>query len=250
MTHAIIFDWDGTLISCEEKIDHTIQSICQTYPAVGLAYGYSVREHSASPGWIRNGYISSLPEDYFSYHFGILATLLVKAQDVSLEQAWLTILMTFKEMYGRNPSRLLVEIQGIMELSQLADIYVVSNSETSNIEREASVLGISNAHIQFIGGAKKYKVSGDAQPIAGIPADRQDYREILQKVKGSHKSLTVVGDNFSMDLVTPISLGINVAYIPNPLTPPTIIDYVGQENILSGTVNQIISKLKTKLKGT
>jgi len=248
MTHAIIFDWDGTLISCEEKIDHTIRSICQTYPAVGLAYGHSVREQLASPGWVRNGYISSLPEDYFSYHFGILATLLAENQSVALEQAWIMILTAFKEMYGRNPSKLLVEIQGIMELSQLANIYVVSNSETSNIEREASVLGISNAHIQFIGGAKKYKVSGGEQSIAGIPTNRQDYREILRRVKGGHKSLTVVGDNFSMDLVTPISLGINVAYIPNPLTPPAILDYVRRENILSGTVNEIIRTLKTTLK--
>jgi len=138
-------------------------------------------------------------------------------------------------------------MRGTFELSKVADIYVVSNSETDNIEYEAAVLGISKAPFTLIGGAKKYKVSGDENSIVGIPTDRPDYRKILLCLRDQHKSLTVVGDNFSLDLVTPLSLGMDVAYIPNPLTPPAILDYVRRKNIPFGTINEIVDKLTAKL---
>jgi hypothetical protein len=56
----------------------------------------------------------------------------------------------------------------------------------------------------------------------------------------------VVGDNFSLDLVAPIAMGISVAYVPNLLSPKIIIRYVKKNCIPHGTINDILDILINK----
>lgn len=250
---AVILDWDGTLVSCEEKIDMTIHKICSDFPEIQDAYHTVTSKRMASPGWIRKGFIASLPEDYFTYHFGIVAKLLATPQgyehdwDITGDSAWSIILANFKELYGEIPSPLLADHDLLMTLARQADVYIVSNSDSENIRNEAQVLGINNSRLRFIGGAKKYYVESLTPSILGIPVTRPRYRELLSSiVEEDQTDIIVVGDNFSLDLTTPISMGIGVAYIPNPLTPQVILDFIRDRHIPSGTINQILQMLIQK----
>ena len=221
---AVIFDWDGTLVSCEEKIDATIQQVCFDFIEIRDVYHVAIADRMLSPGWVKKRLLASLPEDYFTYHFGIIAKLLVKSQgfmsdhETANDMAWSIILTTFKGLYRKTPSRLLVDRQLLMALAKQAEFYVVSNSDTENIRNEARILGIDDSLFTFIGNAEKYHIESSDPSILGIPTVRPRYRQILLSIREKHNNdIIAVGDNFSMDLVTPFSMGIRVAYISNPL---------------------------------
>ncbi len=253
---AVILDWDGTLVSCEEKIDATIRKICSDFPEIQDDYHAAISKRVASPGWIRRGFITSLPEDYFTYHFGIVAKLLATSWrrdhdwDMTGDDAWSIVLTKFKELYRGIPSQLLVDHHLLMMLARQAEVYIVSNSNSKNIRHEAQALGIGNLHLRFIGDAKKYYVESLLPDILGISVTRPRYREVLSSIaKRDRTDIIVVGDNFSLDLTTPISMGIRVAYIPNPLTPRVISDFIRDQHIPSGTINKILQILIQKKEG-
>lgn len=249
MSNAVIFDWDGTLVSCEEKIDLAIERLCQTYPEITEEYLSTVSVYGQSQGWIRKGFIVSLPEDYFTYHFGIIAGLIAEATALTTDAAWLIILRTFKESYLQGRARMLADQKKFRCLSKFATFYVVSNSDIDNISTEADVLGFERSIMSFIGGAKKYGVERSIPSILGISAARPKYKEILNMIREKHENLIVVGDNFSLDLVTSITMGIRTAYVPNPLSPNEIVRYVKDNQILSGDINYILNSLTQEMKG-
>lgn len=246
MSHAIVFDWDGTLVSCEEKIDLAASKICAKFPKIAKLYKAVVIKKSASPGWIRNGFVASLSEDYLSHRFGILAKLLAEIEDVETDSAWSIILSTFKESYLEVQSRMLADLAKLKKLAECVSLYVVSNSEVSNIKSEAKELGVGRGLVSFIGNAKKYDVAAVKPSILGIPVNRPKYQELLVDLKKKHRGITVVGDNFSLDLVTPIAMGVSVAYIPNPLTPKAVSRYVKRNRITCGSINDILEILISK----
>lgn len=245
--NAIVFDWDGTLVSCEEKIDATIQQICSDFPKIRDAYQNAISMRMVSPGWIRKGFLSSLPEDYFTYHFGILADLIVKSQESTVftnDTAWSVILSKFRRLYGKTPSRLLADRKLLAILAKKNKLYIVSNSDDENIRNEAQSLGIDDSLFVFIGNAKKYYIESSELSILGIPIKRPLYDKVLLSLLKKHQTdIIVVGDNFSLDLVEPLSMGICVAYTPNPLSPEIITDFIKGQHILSAPINEILEIL-------
>ncbi len=250
MKNGIIFDWDGTIVSCEEKIDWAAERLCQSYPEIAQKYQSAVLANRQSPGWTRKGFMASLPEDYFTYRFGIIAELIAEAQGLTTDVAWPIILHTFKESYLQAQAKILADQQKLRELSKYATLYIVSNSGIDNISTEANTLGFDRSILSFVGDAKKYGVEGSDPSIIGISAMRPRYRELLHTIQAKHENLIVIGDNFSLDLVTPISMGIRAAYVPNPLSPIEIGQYVKDNQILSGTINDILDVLTQETKGT
>jgi len=244
--NAIVFDWDGTLVSCEEKIDLAIAKLCSQFPKITKQYKALIAKKKPSPGWIRKGFIASLPEDYLSYHFGIVAGLLTKTEGLAIDSAWSAILSIFRESYLEARSKMLANLEKLYELSQCATLYVVSNSEVGNIKLESKALGIKRGSISFLGNAKKYDVAGLEPSILDIPANRPKYHEVLNRIKEKHESVIVVGDNFSLDLVVPIAMGISIAYVPNPLTPKFVVRYIRKNRITFGAINDILDILITK----
>jgi FMN phosphatase YigB (HAD superfamily) len=97
------------------------------------------------------------------------------------------------------------------------NVYVISNSATEKISDELKTLGIKPI---VIGNAKKYFVKS-CQAIENkisigkrtISLDRPFYKNILKDF--SPKDSVVVGDNFSLDLALPLSLGFDVMLIKN-----------------------------------
>lgn len=243
MSSAVIFDWDGTLVSCEEKINLAVTKLCTKFSGITKPYKAMVTKRLASSGWIRKGFIASLPEDYLSYHFGIVAKLLMEVEGLETDPAWSIILSMFKESYLEVRSRMIVDVTKLEELAKHAALYVVSNSEVSNIKSEAKELGIRRGIVSFIGNAKKYDVVAAEPSILGIPVNRPKYQELLNELKKKHGSITVAGDNFSLDLVTPIAMGVGVAYIPNPLTPKAVIRYVKKNRITCGSIDDVLDIL-------
>lgn len=243
---GLVFDWDGTLVSCEEKIDLVVERLCSQFPAIAGRYKAMIGKQASSPGWIRKGFIASLPEDYLSYHFGIVAELLAETEALTTDSAWSAIFSTFKASYLEVQSRMLADLNKLQELAQLVSLYVVSNSETGNIESEAERHGIGRGLVTFIGNAKKYNVSVSEPNLIGIPTSRPRYREILTRLQEKYQRVVVVGDNFSLDLATPISMGICVAYIPNPLTPGAILQYIKKNHIIYGSINDVLDILISK----
>jgi phosphoglycolate phosphatase-like HAD superfamily hydrolase len=251
--NAIVFDWDGTLVSCEEKIDATIQQICWNFPKIQDAYRVAISNHVVSPGWARKGLIASLPEDYFTYHFGIVADLLAKSKESVVftnDTAWSLILSKFRRLYGETPSRLLADRKLLAILAEQTKLYIVSNSDGGNIRNEAQSFGIDDSLFTFIGNAKKYHVESSEPSILGIPVKRPLYQKVLLSLLKKHQTdIIVVGDNFSLDLAEPFFMGIRVAYIPNPLSPEIITDFIKSQHIFSGSINQILETLIRKKKG-
>jgi FMN phosphatase YigB (HAD superfamily) len=98
------------------------------------------------------------------------------------------------------------------------NVYVISNSETGQISRELKTAGIE---LLIKGNAKKYFVksgsveSEDKMSIGKrtINLDRPFYRDALKDFEPENS--LVVGDNFSLDLSLPLSLGFDVALIKN-----------------------------------
>lgn len=249
MSNAIIFDWDGTVVSCNEKIDLVINKLCQTYPEIAEKYQSAISTNKQSHGWVRKGFIASLSEDYFTYRFGIAADIIAETQNFTTDTAWLIILKTFKLSYFETRAKILTDQKKLRELSNYATLYVVSNSSTDNILTEAKILGFERSILLFIGDAKKYSVERSNPSIIGIPLTRPRYQETLSMIQAKHKKLIVIGDNFSLDLITPISMGIRVAYIPNYLSPKNIGQYIKDNQILSGNINDILDILIQEMKG-
>lgn len=249
MSNAIIFDWDGTIVSCEEKIDLVINELCLEYSGVSEKYQSAILTNKKSPGWSRNGFLVSLVEDYFTHRFGLMAEILVETQGVNIDTAWLIILRMFKALYLKARAKVIIDQQKLLELSNYAILYIVSNSDNSNILIEAEILGFEKSILSFIGDAKKYGVESINSSIIGISTARMKYREILTTIREKHENLVVIGDNFCLDLVTPISLGISTAYVFNPLCPDKIKQYIKDKNIPSGTINDILDIIITKMKG-
>jgi len=243
MLNAVIFDWDGTLVSCEEKINLTTDKLRHMFPEIIEDYQSAVLEKHSSPGWIRKGFVSSLAEDYFTHQFGIIADILSKIKTMSIDAAWSIILSTFKKSYLEVRAKTLVSQEKLDELSHYMKLYVVSNSDTSNITKEVETLGIDSSLFTFIGNAKKYEVTGTETSIMGISAIRPMYRDVLNFLRHKHENLIIVGDNFCLDLVTPISVRIRVAYIPNPLSPIEILQYIKKNEILTGGIDNILDTL-------
>lgn len=238
---AYVFDWDGTLVSCKEKIDSAIRAIRLDYSEPGDVYRKRVQCGDSSPGWIRRGFIASLSEDYFSYHFGILAQELARSLRIEDDEAWKLILECFKKCYKETASKLLVSPTTLIRLSEVGDVYIVSNSDSFNIRQEAQGHNLDISGATMIGNAKKYKVVSNHTAILGIPVARPLYQSLLQQVMVHHEEVVVIGDNFSLDLATPLSLGLKVAYIPNELSPKSILDYFDGNQMIVGTVEKIIN---------
>ena len=249
MSNAVVFDWDGTLVSCEEKINLTIERLIQIYPEIAKKYTSAISEGKQSPGWIRKGFIVSLPEDYFTYHFGILAELIAEVLGLSIDSAWLVLLRTFKASYLDRRAKMLGNPEKLRGLSQYASLFVVSNSSTDNIVAEAESLGVERSVFSFLGGAKKYGVEEKEPSLLGISAVRPKYQSILDIVRARHQNLVVVGDNFCLDLVTPLMMGVRAAYVSNPLSSPKICEFVKSNQILSGDINVIIDSLLKEMQG-
>jgi phosphoglycolate phosphatase-like HAD superfamily hydrolase len=243
MSNAVVFDWDGTLVSCEEKIDLAIAKLCSKFSEIEEHYRTMIAERKPSPGWIRKGFVASLSEDYLTYRFGIIAELIAESEGMTTEDAWSAILSTFRDIYLEVRSRILADLEKLHELSQYMSLYVISNSESGNIKSEAKTLGIKKRTVAFIGNAKKYDVAVSEPSILGIPVKRPKYQRILDEIRGNHDGIMVVGDNFSLDLVTPIAMGIAVAHVPNPLTPKNVIRYVKKNRITQGTINDVLDTL-------
>lgn len=239
MKNAVVFDWDGTIVSCEERIDRTISDLRLVYPLALAEYDKVVSCNGISPGWVKNGFLASLPEDYFTYHFGILAETLARMQSISIDDAWGVILRQFRGSYTESSSRLLLNYSLLERLSHLACVHIVSNSETDNIEVEMKRLGIDTLDIKLIGGARKYLVETNEPEICGIPIVRPVYRKIIQGIQEGFDEMVVVGDNFCCDLATPLSIGVRVAYVPNVFTPEVIRRLVLDRGILCGTVQDM-----------
>lgn len=248
MKYGIVFDWDGTLVSCEEKIDTATGRLCQMFPEIAEKYHLAISENRQSPGWTRRGFIASLPEDCFTYRFGIIAELIAAAQSLTADATWPIILHAFKESYLQTRAKVLVDQQKLRELSNYATLHVVSNSGIDNITFEADSLGFERSIFSFIGDAKKYGVEGMEPSIIGISAVRPKYRRLLNTIKMKHEKLIVIGDNFCLDLVTPISMGVRTAYVPNPLSSNEIQQYVKDSRILSDTINNVIETLIQEVK--
>ncbi len=246
MSNAIVFDWDGTIVSCEEKIDLAITKLCKQFPAIAKPYKDSVAKKTFSSGWVRKGFTASLPEDYFTYHFGIVAELIAKAKSLVIDSAWSVILSTFTESYLEVNSRILIDLGKLYQLAEHVNLYIVSNSEIKNIKAEAKSLGIKCGVITFVGNTKKYNVAGVESSVIGISANRPNYQATLSRLQKKHENIIVVGDNFSLDLVAPIAMGISVAYVPNLLSPKIIIRYVKKNCIPHGTINDILDILINK----
>lgn len=250
---AIVFDWDGTLVSCEEKIDATIKQICLDFPKIQGTYQSAISNRVASSGWVRKGLLASLPEDYFTYHFGAMADILVRSQESAVstnDTAWLAILSEFRRLYGKTTSRLLADRKLLATLAKQTKLYIVSNSDGENIRNEVQFLGINDSLFVFIGNTKKHHVESSEPNILGVPITRPRYQKTLLSISKKHQTgVIVLGDNFSMDLTAPLSMGIRVAYIPNPLSPEIIIDFIEGQRILSGSINEILETLILEKKG-
>jgi len=249
MSNAIIFDWDGTIVSCNEKIDLVIDKLCQTYSEVAEKYKLAILGNKQSSGWIRKGLIASLSEDYFTHRLGLIVELIGEVQNLTVDMVWSVVLQTFKLSYLQVQAKVLADKQKLHELSNYATLYVVSSSGIDNILTEAETLGFERSTFSFIGDAKKYSVGESEPSIVGIPTVRPRYKETLNVIHTRHEKLIVIGDNFSLDLVTPISMGIRVAYIPNYLSPKEILQYIKNNQILSGNINDVLDILIKEMKG-
>jgi FMN phosphatase YigB (HAD superfamily) len=243
MKEVLVFDWDGTLVSCEEKIYSALEVIFGMYPKAKDEFETALLTGIHPDGWIRKGVLVAKPEDYFTFNFGIIAKVISKDQNLSLDDSWKLVLEIFKNNYTHAQAKCMVSYQKIAHLSRLYDIVVVSNSTTDNVIDEAKKLGLTNFVTDFIGNAKKYNVTSTDSSILGIYSDRGDYKRLLERISEEGRKVTVIGDNFSLDLVTPISMGLRVAYIPNPLTPPEIIHYVNSHQIIYGDLGSIVNEL-------
>lgn len=239
---SIIFDWDGTIISCEEKINGAIAHLCTMYPQLAEDYRRSVLSEKQSPGWWRKGVQVALPEDYFCHHFGIVTDLLSAMLTVDRDEAWNIALTSFKTTYCDYPSTLMLPKALLDELANRLPVYILSNSSSDNIQKEALDHNILTG-ITFVGGAKKYSVSSDETLLCGISPNRPGYLNKLLEIQKEHGDILVIGDNFSLDISTPLSQGMQCAYIPNPFSPPHVINYLRGRNVRIGSAIDIVSEL-------
>jgi len=240
---AFVFDWDGTLVSCNKRIETVLSAFFIAYPSIEGRFLELLRKN-VSPGWIRKGYIASLPEDLFSFEFGLLAQVLVEqSQSTGVDHAWSMILNRFKELYLANQSDLLVDKSSLIQLQKIGDIVVVSNSDTSNIQAEINRLGIDEVGIRLVGNAAKYKVDKTEPVACGVPVSRPQYNEVLTKLLSEYKSVQVIGDNFSCDLALPFSLGLQVHYVPNDYTPRVLKKFCLSNDIYMSNSKQVIENI-------
>jgi FMN phosphatase YigB (HAD superfamily) len=248
MKNAVVFDWDGTIVSCEEKIDQTIGRLRLVFPLALVEYDNIISCNGMSPGWIKNGFLASLSEDYFTYHFGILADVMARMQSISIDEAWGVILCEFRSLYIKSVAKLLLEYECLERLSCFARIYIVSNSETDNVKTEMKRFFLDTLDIAIIGGAKKYQVKKACPSICGIPTDRPAYQKIIQDIREKFDNMIIVGDNFCCDLATPLSIGVRGAYIPNAFTPEIVKHLVLKRGIICGTVQDITEIILTEFR--
>lgn len=247
MKKAVVFDWDGTIISCEGKIEYTIKTVVQSFPLAANFFNEKIARNAISRGWIKNGYIASVDEDYFSHMFGLLAETIADVYQFSNDEAWSSILSHFKDNYGKIPASAMLEFELLYELASVADIYIVSNSAVDNLVAESQRLGLCHSAVKFVGGAKKYKVESNLDQIIGIPTDRPHYRSILTGIATNYNDIIVVGDNFSCDLSVPLSVNWRVGYVPNVYSPQQIVDFLDSRDAIIGTITDFVDRVLTEV---
>lgn len=238
---AFVFDWDGTLVSCEEKIDGAIDALSHDFPLAVRSCRQKAARGAASPGWIKRGFVASLPEDYFSYYFGMLSQELAESAGIDGDAAWKLVLTYFRQQYKHYRSRLLVQPDSLARLSRVGDVFVVSNSQPDNVAHEAELHGLDMQRVQLVGNARKYRVVSNDPSVMSISANRPEYILLLQQITERFDDVTVIGDNFSLDLATPLYLGLKVAYVPNQFTPPSVYGYLARHGIEFGPIAEIFN---------
>lgn len=237
---AIVFDWDGTLVSCNERIDRTIKLIGHRYPEAKQQYDADVAADTPSPGWIRCDRLVSLPEDYFSHRFGLLSQALCSQGILSRDESWDIILKTFRNAYSDTEAKPQFELELLKRLASVNSLYIVTNSATDNVARECEMFGLD--FLTLVGHAKKYHVAGSTPEMCCVPADRPIYRQILEEIDRLHEETVVVGDSFSCDLTTPMSLGWRVFHVPNQLTPSSVRGFLQQKRMIAGSLKEIVTE--------
>lgn len=246
MNRAVVFDWDGTIISCEGKIDLTVETVLEKFPLATGSFDDKIAKGIASPGWIKNDFLASLDEDYFSHLFGILSETIMEQYHIANDSVWSIILAQFKENYGKVPTSALLDFSLLYELAHKADIYIVSNSAIDNLLIESQRLGLNQDIVRLIGGAKKYQIESSAPSIMTVPANRPSYKKVLTTIANSHDDVIVVGDNFSCDLALPLWMNWRVGYIQNLYSPKCVIDFLSSRNALINSVVGIVETLTSE----
>jgi FMN phosphatase YigB (HAD superfamily) len=243
MKRAVVFDWDGTIISCEGKVDLTVETVLDKFPLATNSFREKLVSGVASPGWIKNGFIASLDEDYFSHMFGLLSETLTGFYPITNDSTWSIILAHFKENYGKVPASALLDFSLLYELAHKADIYIVSNSAINNLLIESQRLGLNHDIVRLIGGAKKYQIESSIPSILNVPTNRPLYKKVLADIASSHNDVIVIGDNFSCDLALPLWMNWRVGYIQNLYSPRHVIDFLSSKNALIDSVAGIVETL-------
>lgn len=151
----------------------------------------------------------------------------------------------------------------IRTLSRLGRLVIVSNSGTEIVSHKLD-RAFPDIEIEIIGGAKKYqleplpvsiKMPASMQPEAfprPVLLQRGFYYQALEKAADPQplqSIAAVIGDVFELDLALPAALGLPIAMLTTPYTPPWEIPYVKKHGFVGQNLYQVTEWLVQRLKG-
>lgn len=262
MVKLIAFDFDDTLTDTsttgpqfEEKYE---QELLRTLNRKDERDRFRrVRERVlANPqeyGWERAGVIvARATSDHFILN-RTAATLWFAEEKLfqsGLErEAFLELL--YSHCYAAAPVR--AEAAGLVdELRHRGnELCVITNSAPDRVERALGDAGVALAvrghAVKFVVDSNWSLPGGRAGTLAvpglsrAVALQRRQYHDTLEDFcKGEWAQLTVVGDNFELDLALPFAMGASIVLITTPRTPQYELDFVRANGRVIGALSELL----------
>lgn len=232
-------DTTGTAAAFQEKYQRELLRVLKRQ-ASAPAFEALRRQVQAAPGdygWVRDGLtVARATSDAFILNRTVARLWLDQEQLFPRPEEREAILeLMYSYCYQTAPLR--DETAEVLRaLMKTTTVGVVSNSAPEKLRPVIETIG----DVSVVGHAEKYAVDAswalpDSRPpqlvVPGLsrPVEvrRRRYFEALATFSGGRwGELTVVGDNFELDLSLPLAMGAQVALVHTHSTPAYEIDYV------------------------